>query len=125
MCACACERTRACVCMRGCARIAHASTHAYTHVRTPTHTRTHAHTHRLEEEQKNHAFSLQQLLNTHAQKLASINQNVNIERAKLDAEATRYEIEMDEQTAKAESDRRVKTENARGQMQVREIFLMP
>ena len=121
MCACACERTCVCVYAWVCTN----RPCLHTHLHTRAHTHAYTHTHRLEEEQKNHAFSLQQLLNTHAQKLASINQNVNIERAKLDAEATRYEIEMDEQTSKAESDRRVKTENARGRMQVREIFLMP
>ena len=73
---------------------------------------------RLEEEEKNHNFSLQQIKNTHAQKMAEISQKVRIEKQRLDAEARRYEVEMDEKVSVAESARKVKVENAKGVMEV-------
>ena len=103
---------------------------------------------RLEEEEKNHNFSLQQIKNTHAQKyacsrlcynllsievifwsnaarlfgyfdrMAEIKQKVRIDSQRLDAEAKRYEVEMDENVSVAESARKVKVENSKGQMEV-------
>ena len=73
---------------------------------------------RLEEEEKNHNFALQQLSNSHAQKMAEIKQKVNIEKQRLSAEQNRFEVEMDEKVAIAESERKVKCENAKGQVEV-------
>lgn len=74
---------------------------------------------RLEEEEKTHNFAMQQIKNTHLQKMAEIKQSVNIESQRINAEATRYEIEMDEKMSVAESDRKVQTENANADMVVK------
>lgn len=73
---------------------------------------------RIQEQEKNHSFSLQQLKNTHIQKMAAISQDVTIQRQKIAAESSRYEVSQDEAMSVALSDRKVRTEHARGEKDV-------
>lgn len=73
---------------------------------------------RILEEEKNHTFAMQQVKNDHLQKMAAIEQSVAIERQRIGAETARYEINQDEAMSMAQSDRKVRTEQAKGAMEV-------
>jgi len=73
---------------------------------------------RIAEQEKNHKFALQQMKNDHLQKMAAITQSVNIERQRIAADTARYEITQDEKMSVAQSDRKVRSEEARGKMEV-------
>jgi uncharacterized membrane protein YqiK len=73
---------------------------------------------RILEQEKNHNFSLQQLKNTHIQKMAAVSQDVTIQRQRIAAESSRYEISQDEAMSVALSDRKVRTERAMGEKDV-------
>lgn len=73
---------------------------------------------RMAEAEKNQNFALQQLKNDHLQRMAAIEQNTQIEKQKIAAEAARYDISQDEKTSVAQSDRKVRVDQAKGQMDV-------
>jgi hypothetical protein len=73
---------------------------------------------RIAESMKNQNYKLQQLKNDHLQQMAAIVQNTAIERQRIAAESAKYEIQQDEATNLAVSDRNVRVEKAKGAMEV-------
>mmetsp|Transcript_45358 Transcript_45358/g.58141 ORF Transcript_45358/g.58141 Transcript_45358/m.58141 type:complete len:426 (-) Transcript_45358:216-1493(-) len=73
---------------------------------------------RILEQEKNHSFSLQQLKNSHIQRMAAVSQDVTIQRQRIAAESARYEISQDEAMSVSVSDRKVRTERANGEKDV-------
>ncbi len=61
---------------------------------------------------------MQQLANDNEQKVAGIQQKYNIQKQQLEAEHDRYEVSLQEQLSKAESERKVGLEEALGQREV-------
>ena len=73
---------------------------------------------RISEQEKNHRFAVQQITNEHTQKMAAIDQSVSLDKQRIVAETSRYEIEQDEKMSVAQSDRKVRMETAKGAMDV-------
>ena len=63
-------------------------------------------------------YTLQQLVNTSEQALAETVQSFELQKHQLRAQREQYEVSMDEKLANAASERKVLTENARGDFEV-------
>lgn len=73
---------------------------------------------RIKEEEKNHEHRLQQLANDQEQKMAGIHQKYSIKQQQLRAEFDRYEVNLEERMAQAESARKVQMESTYGRREV-------
>ena len=73
---------------------------------------------KITEEQKNHEHAMQQLANENEQAVAEIKQKYNIQKQQIEAEFERYEVFLQEEMSKAESERKVCMEEFLGQREV-------